>query len=178
MQRRRFSLNEKEVATFRQREAETRNVHELKRLQAGRLYGSGVELTDIVDPVGQGERSIWRWVSDYRREGLSGLQPNWEGQNATKLSAAQRAAIKSKVESYPPDPILPRDLRASQGAFWTVSDLQVAVKMWYGVAYSCEDSYRTLVHEAGLSYQRAEGVYRSQPSQSTIAEFEAGLEKK
>ena len=153
-------------------------MHELKRLQAVRLYGSGVELTDSVDTVGQGERSIWRWVSDYRREGLTGLQPDWEGQNAAKLSTAQRAAIKSKLESYRPDQLLPRELRVSQGEFWTVSDLQVAVKMWYGVEYRCEDSYRTLLHEAGLSYQRAEGVYRSKPSQATIAEFEAGLEKK
>ena len=178
MQRRRFSLNEKEVGTFRQREAGTGNVHELKRLQAVRLYGSGVELADIVDTVGQGERSMWRWVSDYRRDGLSGLQPGWAGQNAAKLSAAQRATIKSKVESYRPDQLLPRDVRVSQGEFWTVSDLQVAVKTWYGVEYASEDSYRTLLHEAGLSYQRTEGVYRSKPSQATIAEFEAGLEKK
>jgi len=144
MQRRRFSLDEKEVARLRQREAETRNVRELRRLQAVRLYGSGVELADIVDTVGQGERSIWRWVSDYRRDGLSGLRPGWAGQNASKLSAAQRAAIKRKVENYRPDQIVPRDVRVSQGQFWTVSDLQVAVKTWYGVEYGCADSYRTL----------------------------------
>lgn len=178
MQRRRLNLSEQEVVRFRQREAETRNVHELKRLQAVRLYGSGVALEDIVDTVGQGERSIWRWVGDYRRDGLSGLRPGWQGQNANKLSASQRAAIKSKVESYRPDQILPPDQRMSQGEYWTVSDMQVVVKMWYGVDYACEDSYRTLLHEAGLSYQRTEGVYRSKPSQAAIAEFEAGLEKK
>ncbi len=59
-----------------------------------------------------------------------------------------------------------------------MSDLQVAVKRWFGVAYSCEDSYRTLLYEAGLSYHRAEGVYRSKPSQTVLADFEAALEKK
>jgi hypothetical protein len=46
------------------------------------------------------------------------------------------------------------------------------------VDYACEDSYRTLLREAGLSDQRTEGVYRSKLSQAAIADFEAGLEKK
>ena len=58
MQRREFRLNDKEVAAFRQREAATRNVYELKHVQAVRLYGSGVEMTDIVETVGQGERRL------------------------------------------------------------------------------------------------------------------------
>jgi len=178
MQRRKFSLNEKEVAAFRQREAETRNVYELKHLQAVRLYGSGVEMTDIIETVGPVEQSIWRWVRNYQREGLAGLRASWAGQNANKLSAKQRAEIKLKVETYRPDQILPRELRVSQGEFWTVSDLQVAVKTWCGVEYACADSYRTLLHEAGLSYQRTEGVYRSKLSQTAIADFEAELEKK
>ena len=116
-------------------------------------------------------------MRDYQREGLAGLQAGWDGQNANKLSAGQRADIKNKVESYRPDQILPRGLRVLQGEFWTVRDLQVAVKTWGGVEYACEDSYRTLLHEAGLSYQRTEGVYRSKPNQRTMADFEAGLEK-
>ena len=178
MEKRKFSLNEQEVAAFRRREAETRNVYELKHVQAVRLYGSGMAMTDIEETVGHGERSIWRWVSDYRRAGLAGLQVGWDGQNANKLSAVQRAEVKAKVEMYRPDQLLPREQRVSQGEFWTVSDIQVAVKLWFGVDYACEDSYRTLWHEAGLSYQRTEGVYRSKPSQTVIAEFEAGLEKK
>ena len=59
-----------------------------------------------------------------------------------------------------------------------VSDMQVAVKRWFGVEYTCQDSYRTLVYEAGLSYQRTEGVYRSKPSQTAVADFEAEFEKK
>jgi transposase len=133
MQRRKFSLNDKEVAAFRQREAETRHVYELKDLQAVRLYGSGVEMTDIVETVGQAERSIWRWVRAYQRESLAGLQAGWDGQNANKLSATQRAEIKHKVETYRPDQILARDRRVSQGEFWTVSDIQWAVKTWSGL---------------------------------------------
>jgi len=178
MRTREIWLNESEAGAFRQREAETRNVYELKRLQAVRLYGTGSSLEHIKNMMGSSERSIRRWVSDYQRDGLNGLQPGWDGQNANKLSAAQRAQIKRKVEEYRPDQVLPREVRVSQGEFWTVSDMQVAVKRWFGVEYACEDSYRTLLYEAGLSYQRAEGVYRSKPSQTALAEFEAELEKK
>ncbi|MEO8398104.1 MAG: hypothetical protein ABI700_34235, partial [Chloroflexota bacterium] len=59
-----------------------------------------------------------------------------------------------------------------------VSDLQVAVERWYAVVYRHADSYLTLLHESGLSYQRAAKVYRSQPSATAMAEFEAELEKK
>ena len=178
MRTRKFWLKESEEGAFRQREAETRNVYELKRLQAVRLYGKGNDLEQITEMIGSSERSILRWVSDYQREGLRGLQPGWAGQNARKLSAAARAEIKRKVEQYRPDQVLPSELRVSQGEFWTVSDMQVAVKRWFGVEYACEDSYRTLLYEAGLSYQRTEGVYRSKPNQTAIADFEAELEKK
>ena len=178
MRTRTIKLNEQEVGAFRQGEGETRNVHELKRLQAVRLYGSGSDIEQIIDTVGSSESSILRWVSDYRTEGLVGLQPRWSGENAKKLSTAQRAEIKRKVEQYQPDQILPREVRVSEGEFWTVSDMQVAVKRWFGVDYACEDSYRTLLYEAGLSYQRTEGVYRSKPSQTVMAEFEVTLEKK
>src|SRR5215216_3169278 len=177
MRTRTIKLNESEVGAFRQREGETRNVHELKRLQAVRLYGSGNDLEQIMDIVGSSESSILRWVSDYQTEGLVGLRPKWKGENASKLSAVQRAEIKRKIEQYRPDQILPREVRVSQGEFWTVSDMQVAVKRWFGVAYVCEDWYRTLLYEAGLSYQRTEGVYRSKPSQTVITDFEATLEK-
>jgi len=99
-----------------------------------------------------------------RRGKPRGMYPEWE--------------IKEKVAQYRPDQVLPSEIRLSQGEFWTVSDMQVAVKRWFGVEYTCADSYRTLLYEAGLSYQRAEGVYRSKPSQTAIADFEAELEKK
>ena len=59
-----------------------------------------------------------------------------------------------------------------------MSDLQIVVNAWYEVVYRTADSYRTLLHECGLSYQRTEKVYRSRPDAQTVADFEAELEKK
>jgi transposase len=86
--------------------------------------------------------------------------------------------LKQRVEQYRPDQVIAADIRISQGQFWTVSDLQIAVKTWYGVEYRTADSYRTLLHDCGLSYQRTEKVYRSRPDAQTVADFEAELEKK
>jgi len=70
------------------------------------------------------------------------------------------------------------ELRLSRGQFWTVHDLQIVVEQWYGVVYQDEGSYRQLFQRSGLSYHRAEKVYKSRPSEAEIAQFEAELEKK
>jgi transposase len=178
MNNREFKLNEAEQWAIQQREVATSDVRELKRLQAVRLYGSGQAMITVMNVVGSSRRTIQRWVVDYQEQGLDGLKPRWQGANAKKLSDVQRAEMVQRLQQYPPDQLLSREVRMSQGQFWTVSDVQVAVKQWYGVEYRTDDSYRALLYEAEFSYQRTEGVYRSKPSQADVAHFEEELEKK
>ncbi len=178
MNNREFGLNEAEQAAIQQREGATSDVRELKRLQAVRLYGSGQTMNAVVNVVGSSARTIQRWVADYQERGIAGLKPRWQGANAKKLSDGQRAEMVERIQQYQPEQVLSGEVRLSQGQFWTVSDVQVAVKAWYGVAYRTNDSCRALLYEAGLSYQRVEGVYRSKPSQAEVAHFEETLEKK
>ena len=178
MAKRQFQLSEQEEKQFEQSEAKTRDAHELKRLQAVRLYGSGMERRVIESLVGCDERSIRKWAQKYQQAGLDGLQSHWQGDNALKLSREQRADLKQRVEQYRPDQVIAPDIRISRGQFWTVSDLQIVVQAWYAVEYRTLFSYRTLLHECGLSYQRTEKVYRSRPDQQTVADFEAEWEKK
>ena len=109
---------------------------------------------------------------------MEGLKSHWQGEKALKLSREQRADLKRRVQQYRPDQVMAPEVRLSRGQFWTVSDLQIMVKRWYAVEYCTADSYRTLLHECGLSYQRTERVYRSRPEAQTVADFEAELEKK
>jgi len=97
---------------------------------------------------------------------------HWKGGNANKLTSQQRVAIRERLHPY-----RPVDLQISQGQFGTVSDLRIALQPWYGVSYHSADSYLNLLHAGGLSYQRAERVYRSRPREAAIAQFEAELEK-
>ena len=82
------------------------------------------------------------------------------------------------MNAYRPDQVLSAELRISQGQFWTVSDLKVVVKQWYGVTNHSATSYQTLFHACCFSQQQTEKVYRSRPDELTIADFEAALEKK
>src|SRR5258708_2328773 len=123
MNNRQFKLSEQEQQTLQQREAATTSVRELKRLQAVRLYGSGQAMGAVVKVVGSSSRTIQRWVQDYQERGIAGLKPGWRGENAKKLSDAQRAEMVQRLQGYQPDQLLSREARLSQGEFWTVSDL-------------------------------------------------------
>jgi transposase len=178
MNNREFRLSEAEARAIQGRESETKDVRELKRLQAVRLYGSGQAMKVVVSVVGSSRRTIQRWVAAYQEAGLVGLKARWQAANAQKLSGAQRAELVQRLQQYRPDQLLSAELRVSRGQFWTVSEVQMAVQTWYGVSYQASDSVRALLYEAGFSYQRTEGVYRSKPSPAEVAAFEEELEKK
>jgi len=180
MAKRTFHLNEKEKNRFRQREAASDDTGEMKRLQTVRLYGSGRTVADIMDVTGCTESSLRRWVHQYREQGLSRLRTDYSAraQNSRKLTETQGDDLQQRLHHYRPDQILAPEVRIASGKFWTVSDLAIAVKQWYGVIYKDRGSYRNLLQRCGFSYQKAERVYKSRPSEAEVAEFEAELEKK
>jgi len=177
MAKRQFQLTEEEIRAFRQAESQTRDVRELKRLQAVRLYGTGESVDSIQKLVGCGPVSPRQWSIEYQRGGLAGLKSRWAVGNAKKLSDEQRRDLFQKLEQYSPEQVIAPEVRVERGTFWTVSDLEIVVEQWYGVTYHSPTSYRNLLHASGLSYQKAEKVYRSQPGAVQLAEFEADLEK-
>jgi transposase len=180
MGKRQFQLSETEIGQLRQQEQQTHRAAELKRLQAVRLYGSRMAVEQIKNIIGCAESSIRAWVQAYKQAGMTALQLHYDhsAHNASKLTEAQQADLKQRLHQYRPDQVLAANLRASQRPFWTVNDLQIVVEQWYGVVYDDPGSYRHLLHRCGFSYQRAERVYKSRPSEADIAAFEAELEKK
>ena len=178
MAKRTFTLTEQEIKAFQRAEDATQDVRELKRLQAVRLYGTGQPVEAIQTIVGCSWRALMDWCQAYRTSGLDGLKSHWQGENALKLTRAQRADLKTRLERYQPDQVLPPEVRISQGEFWTVSDLKIVVYQWYGATYQSDTSYRTLLHECRFSQQQTEPQYRSRPNEQVVADFEAELEKK
>ena len=178
MAKRQFELTEKEVAAIRQRENETKDILEQRRLQAVRAYGTGVAMQAILSVVDCHEDSVRQWASQYQSQGLSGLVSKWSKDNASKLSRSQREDLRERLQSSRPDEVIAKEKRSSHGQFWTVSDLQIVVEAWYEVVYRDIGSYRRLLQESGFSYQRTEQVYRSRPSEAEVVDFEAELEKK
>jgi hypothetical protein len=68
MAKRQFELTKREIADLRQAEQQTRDVHQLRRLQAVRLYGSGVPTNQIV------EGGLWKVQPPAMGDGLP---PAW-----------------------------------------------------------------------------------------------------
>jgi transposase len=128
MAKRQFQLNVQAIEQFRQAEQQTRDVHELKRLQAVRLYGTGMTIKQIMDIHNCGASSIREWVQKYQQGGLSALRSNWSSQNASKLTREQQADLRTRLHTYGPDQLLPTEVRVSEGRFWTVSDLMIVVE--------------------------------------------------
>jgi transposase len=178
MSKREFELNEQALTELRLAYDNTEDPKAQRRLQAVRLYGQGRPMDDIAEIVGCDKRSVLRWCARYQAEGVTGLESKWRGGNNAKLTSEQRQEVKEKLHQYRPDQILSPEVRISQGTYWTISDLQLAVHQWYEVSWQSETSYRTLMHDCGFSLQRAEKVYRQRPDERTIADFEAELEKK
>jgi transposase len=137
MATRQFQLTEDEIRALRQAETQTRDVRELKRLQAVRLYGMGEAVPTIQQLVGCGPLSPRQWAIRYKRGGLEALRVRWATGNANKLTDVQRAELAEKLQQCTPDQVLAPDVRVEQGSFWTVSDVQIVVKRWYGVTYPC-----------------------------------------
>lgn len=177
MAKRQFQLTEDEISAFRQAEVQTRDVRELKRLQAVRLYGTGERVETIQKVVGCGPVSPAQWAMEYQRGGLAALKSRWAVGNAQKLTDEQRRDLFEKLEQYEPQQVIAPEARIERGCFWTVSDLQIVIEQWYGVTYRSSTSYRSLLRASGLSYQKVEKVYRSQPGAAQLADFEADLEK-
>ncbi len=177
MAKRQFIVNEEEQNELRRAAGQTQDSRELRRLQAVRLYGSGDAVSEIVQISGCTWRALMDWCAAYRAAGSGGLKSTWQGENALKLSRDQRADLKRRLEAYRPDHVMARELRISQGQFWTISDLRSVVQRGYEVSYACRDSYVTLLHECRYRQQQTERVYRSQPDQRGVTDFEARLEK-
>jgi transposase len=103
MANRQFQLTADEIIAFRQAEAQTQNVRELKRLQAVRLYGMGERVETIQRLVGCGSASPRQWASIYRQGGLEALRIVWSSGNANKLSDEQRQDLREKMAQYTPE---------------------------------------------------------------------------
>ena len=105
------------------------------------------------------------------------MRSGWRGGNANKLSVEQRAEVAQRLQNQRPHELLTVDAHTSAGQFWSVATLREALRLWYGLSWAHDDSYRHILRACGLSPQRVQGQYRSRANATRIAEFEAGLKK-
>ena len=176
MAKRIFKLTEQQVGELWRAYDDCSDRNARTRYQAVRLYGTGYPLRTIRDVTGCSTSSLREWVQVYRHSGLDGLADHRTGGNAAKLTSDQRHDLEARLNQFTPFQLFGSAAHTPSGQFWTVEDLEDAVRRWFGVQYQSRVSYYNLLHACGFSYQRTEKVFKSQRF-GEIAAFQEMVEK-
>lgn len=176
MAKRKFILTTSQETELRVAYHQSKDAAYSNKLLAVRLYGTGHPTQHILDVVGCSRTSLMEWVQRYQRNGVNGLREQRRGGNYYKLSQEEKAALKEQVHHYTPRQLLGKECASSSGGHWTADDLKLLIYQRYEVIYQSPTSYRALLTEFGLSYQRTEKVFKSK-SWLKEADFEEELEK-
>jgi len=176
MRKRQFSISDEERRELVSAYTQSKEGGVRTRLQAVRLYGSGYRVEEVLGITGCSRTSLLEWCQAYRESGVQGLHDHRLGGNSAKLSAEQIAELAGKLRQYTPKHVFDSQATSSEGQFWSVADLQRAVKQWYGVVYQSRSSYHRLFALCRFSYQRTEHVYASR-READVSAFEEALEK-
>jgi len=176
MAKREFNLTTEEEAKFKAAYHQSKDAKWSKKLLAVRLYGTGYPTSEILELVGCNRTSMMEWVQKYQSDGLESLKDQRQGGNYFKLRKTQKAAIQEKINQYAPKQLLGDECATSSGTHWTSADLKQLIYQEYSVIYRSPTSYRVMLKEFGLSYQRTERIFKSK-SQFKEADFEEQLEK-
>lgn len=95
----------------------------------------------------KGERTIKRWISEYRDKRIGSLFSGYEkNENASKLTRVQKEEITKVLRQKPIDSGIPKE-------FWDIPNLKKYVKAEFGVQYESKQSYYFLLTFANLSFK-------------------------
>lgn len=176
MAKRKFLLTVSQIAELRSAYDQSKDGAFSKKLLAVRLYGSGRKVPEVLDLVLCSRSSLMGWCRRYQENGVEGLKDQRPGGNHYRLNQIQKAELSSLVNRYSPKQLLGKGYATQSGEYWTPQDLKQLIYQKFDVIYQSPSSYRLLLTECGLSYQRTETVYKSR-SEFKVADFEEQLEK-
>lgn len=107
----------------------------------------GISIRDITVSNYSSERTIKRWLSDFKKRRLSSLFSGKAGNdNAARLTKEQKKEIKKVLNDKPSDYGLPAE-------FWDIPTLKKYVRANFKVVYESLQSYYFLLEYAELSFK-------------------------
>lgn len=126
---------------------------ELVRVQAVFLRKKKQKRAMIAELLGKSASVVEDWITAYHKHGLDGLRTKKRAFPArSKLTAQQRGRVCAFLKKKPSEvDISPED-------YWRMGLVKKLVERETGVVFRSENSYRKLLDEAGLSYQKVEFV--------------------
>lgn len=130
--------------------------------QAINMRSSGLTISEIANLLYVGERTVERWIKDFKGKRMGSLFSGLVGnQNAAKLTKEQREEVK-KVLNQPPHTYgLPKE-------FWDVPQLKRYIYAQFGVIYETDRSYHFLLEFGHLSFKYPD-KFNSRRNENQIA---------
>ena len=117
--------------------------------QATLMKNRGISLVDIADVLDRSERTIRRWMKDFKERRLASIFTGQaKNQNAAKLTRTQKDEIV-QILSLPP-----KDIGGLPKEFWDVPALKKYVKAEFKVVYESDRSYHYLLRFSNLSFKQ------------------------
>jgi transposase len=119
------------------RSPEARYAHRLHGLL---LVAQGMSALEVARLLGDGARTVARWVHQFEREGLSGLVEGERSGRPHRLDEAQRAVIGVALRTTPAEASL-------VGALWDGKMLSVFIERQWGISLGvrqCQRLFRQL----------------------------------
>ena len=124
---------------------------EFIRVQAVLLRKKKYKRKIIAEMVGKSIHAIEDWVVAYNHRGLEGLKTHIPATpNHTALSNRQREKLCTLLQKKP------CDLKIGEEEYWTMGTVKQLVERETKVVYKSDNSYRKLLCQAGMSYQKVE----------------------
>lgn len=115
--------------------------------QAILMKNRKISFVDIADVLDRNERTVRRWVKDFRERRLASIFTGQkDNQHASKLTREQKEEIRTILSEKPTDHGLPKE-------FWDVPQLKKYVKATFGVIYESTRSYHYLLQFSNLSFK-------------------------
>lgn len=124
---------------------------EFVRVQAVLLRKKKQKRAMIAELLGKSVSVVEDWITAYNQRGLAGLRTKKRAIPArAKLTPQQRRKLGTLLKQKPSEVgIAPED-------YWRMGLVKKLVEYKTGVVFHSENSYRKLLDEAGLSYQKVE----------------------
>ena len=101
----------------------------------------------ISQVLGYSPLQVRRIIHAFNERGIDGIRPNYQGGRHPTFTDKQRTAVVELAGCHPKDLGYP----LSQ---WSLSQLQLVLIKKKGISYISRPTIRTILKEAGLSYQR------------------------
>lgn len=111
----------------------------------------------IAAVVGKSIHAVEDWVVAYNHRGVEGLRTKKTSRpSREKLTTAQREKLRALLKKKP------CDVNSGTEEYWIMAAVKNLVEKETGVVYKSVNSYRKLLAEAGMSYQKVEFVDKHQ----------------